>query len=142
MNAKHFYIVLILISALLLSLSGYALYEDNFLNDKKNYQAVIVEKYINNNTDGGAYVLKLKFKWKEDSIIDKGTVGEKQYNTYKINDTMSIYYNPTATFDRVIFINTLEQNNLGGLAFIAILIMLIIFSVYKFRHVSKDALIE
>lgn len=138
MKAKKIYIIVLCIICFIEFLILYELYERNFLTEKKLYKAIIFEKYINYNTDGDSYMFKLKFKWQEDTITDEGYVNKKEYDTYKTNDTMLVYYNLNATTTKIIFANTLQRFNQGSTITISCLFLVLLFLVYKIKTAKDD----
>lgn len=142
MRVTTVYIIIICILSFAGFLVIFGLYEDNFLNDWKVYNGIVIKKYINYNTDGDAYVLKLKFKWDEDSIIESGAVSKKNYNIYKVGDTTSIYYIPSASADKILFINTLKNSNKYSIISILFILVCILFLLYKLKTTDKDDYIE
>lgn len=142
MRVTTVYIIIICILSFAGFLVIFGLYEENFLNDWKVYNGIVIKKYINYNTDGDAYVLKLKFKWDEDSIIESGAVSKKNYNIYKVGDTTSIYYIPSASADKILFINTLKNSNKYSIISILFILACILFLLYKLKTIDKDDYIE
>ena len=142
MRVSTVYIIIVCILIFAMFLVVYGLYEDNFLNDWKVYNGIVIKKYINYNTDGDAYVLKLKFKWDEDSIIESGALSKKNYNIYKISDTTSNYYIPSASADKIVFVNTLKNSNKHSLIAILFILIFIFYLLCKLKTIDKNEYIE
>ncbi len=138
MKAKTFYLIVLCIISFIIFLILYELYERNFLTEKKLYSAIIVEKYINYNTDGDSYMVKLKFKWQDDTIIDEGYLSKQEHNFCKLNDTVSIYYNPNATTTKVIFANRFQNFNKGSIITVLCLFFVLLLLIYKVKTVDDS----
>jgi len=138
MKAKTFYIIVLCIISFIIFLILYELYERNFLTEKKQYRAIIVEKYINYNTDGDSYMVKLKFKWHDDTIIDEGYISKQEHNSCKLNDTVLVYYNPNATTTKIIFSNKLQSFNKGSIITVLCLFFVLLLLVYKAKTADNN----
>jgi hypothetical protein len=142
MRARTLYFIGIVISLFVIVIVGYNIYETNFVNDKKIYQAIIVGKCIYKDTDGGAWAFKFKFKWENDTVIVEDAVSQEDYNISKLNDTVNIYYIPKALGNRIIIVDYLNYDNKGSIIFTSFLVFFIIWLVYKIRTTDKDVMIE
>ena len=140
MKAKIFYKICIGICLFIFLLICSELYETNYLKGDKTYLATITDKYIGSSGGWKVEIVKFKFNWNNDSIIEEASGSNSASSILKINDTISIYYNPKASATKIIVAKTLKEENNGFFKGIAGLIVLIFFLIYKIYKDKNEVL--
>ena len=85
-------------------------------------------------------VLKFKFKYNNDTIIQEQYGSNNGYDVYKINDTVDIYYNPNASATSIICVKLLSRSNRGFIIMILGTLLIIVILLYKIKTYKGEML--
>lgn len=140
MKASKFYKICIGVCLLIVFVILSQLYETNYSKGNKTYLATVTDKYTGSSGGWEVEIVKFKFKYNNDTIIEKASGSNSASDILKINDTTSIYYNPKASATKIIVAKTLHEDNYGDFKAIAILMVLILFLIYKIYKDKNEIL--
>lgn len=140
MRANLFYKICIGICLFTMSFMLFELYEENYKHGDKVYRSIIADKYIGNSGGWESGVLKFKFKYNNDTIIQEQYGSNNGYDVYKINDTVDIYYNPNASATSIICVKLLSRSNRGFIIMILGTLLIIVILLYKIKTYKGEML--
>ena len=139
MKARTLYLIGIVVCLILFVFVSHDFYTNNLANNKVVYKAIVVDKYINKNTDGDSYIFSFKFKYQNDTLLKNGSVSFKDYDIYHLYDFIDIFYIPSAIEgDEILVKSYLKDNNKGVVIFISLLIIFILILIYKLKTADAN----